>query len=61
MYDFPSDEDNCGYDEVVPLIVRYVDEIGFMSSKNLLVDREDTHVQIVERNGTTVANDGTSH
>jgi len=41
------------------LIAKCVDGTGFMSNRNLLVNREDTHVQIVESNGTTVANVGT--
>jgi len=31
-YDFPSDEDNCGYGEGIPLIAKYVDGSSFMSS-----------------------------
>jgi len=41
------------------LIAKFVDGTKFMSSQNPLANREDTHVEIAKRNGTTFANDGT--
>jgi len=56
---FPLDEDNCGYNEGIPLIAKFVHGTRFMSSQNHLANREDSHVQIVERNGRMLVNDGT--
>jgi len=43
-YDLPSDEDNCGYGEGIPSIAKYVNGSGFMSNRNLLANKKDTHV-----------------
>ena len=59
VYEFQSDEDNCGVDEDVPPIGRYVNGTGYLSSQNILADTEDTHVQVAKTNVATFVNDET--
>jgi len=48
----------CGED--VFWIARFIDGTGYLNSENIMLEKEDAHVEIPEANATTLANSGHS-